>query len=512
AGLAGAATGRRQTTRGSAADGPSLETVAGAAGAVQRAEATAGAAGVGTPVDVPVAAEVAQAADDHLAAMAGKSTTKRNTGGGPLNVDIAAIAGPGGLGSEATPDVGLASRKAQGESLQVQLRAARFQRQQVGGLPSISTAAVLPTDPFRQRTSRTPGQGGGNGSPPPQTEETIELGLAFLARYQAPDGSWSLQGFNEDAALSSDTAATGLALLAFQGAGYNHREHKYQQAVRAGLDHLLKNQKADGDLFTPMDDESNRSVWLYSHSIATIALCEAYGMTQDPALKDPAQKAVDFIIAAQNKERGGWRYAPGVGADTSVSGWMLMALKSGELAGLNVPPNTYLSVRKWLDGAQASATEKHLYRYNPLAPDTEAQRHGRAPTRTMTSVGLLMRLYLGWRRDNPDMVKGADYLLAAPPKLGTLREPERDTYYWYYATQVMFHMGGEKWQAWNNRLHPLLTSTQLKQGPLAGSWDPRTPVPDRWAIHAGRLYVTTLNLLSLEVYYRHLPIYDSTGR
>jgi hypothetical protein len=151
-----------------------------------------------------------------------------------------------------------------------------------------------------------------------------------------------------------------------------------------------------------------------------------------------------------------------------------------------------------------------LYCYNPFAPDTDQQRHGRRPSLTMTSVGLLMRLYLGWKRDNPNMVKGAEYLAEHLPANGSARDPQRDTYYWYYATQVMFHMGGEHWKAWNDRLHPLLVNSQVKQGPLAGSWHPRQPVPDRWAPHAGRLYVTTMNLLSLEVYYRHLPLYEDT--
>jgi hypothetical protein len=110
------------------------------------------------------------------------------------------------------------------------------------------------------------------------------------------------------------------------------------------------------------------------------------------------------------------------------------------------------------------------------------------------------------------MTSGADLLLANPPVMGTSSDPRRDTYYWYYATQVMFHMGDQYWEQWNRRLHPLLVDTQIQQGPLAGSWHPHTPVPDRWAAHGGRLYVTTMNLLSLEVYYRHLPIYVQTGR
>ena len=83
--------------------------------------------------------------------------------------------------------------------------------------------------------------------------------------------------------------------------------------------------------------------------------------------------------------------------------------------------------------------------------------------------------------------------------LGTPREPLRDTYYWYYATLVMSHMGGDRWQAWHDRLHPLIVNSQVRQGTYAGSWDPKGPIPDRWGLHAGRIYVTAMNLLSLEV-------------
>ena len=130
----------------------------------------------------------------------------------------------------------------------------------------------------------------------------------------------------------------------------------------------------------------------------------------------------------------------------------------------------------------------------------------------MTAVGLLMRLYTGWNRENPHMIEGAEYLLGHLPAQGTTAQPERDTYYWYYATQVMFHMRGKYWKNWNDRLHPLLVDRQIQKGTFAGSWDPTGPIPDRWGPHGGRIYVTTMNLLSLEVYYRHLPLYESTAK
>jgi hypothetical protein len=517
-GAPGVAAGTRLTSP-STADGPALGQAANLGAPLKRSERTALPAGSVevAMVDVPsrgsFAADARADAEHSPGDALGDMDMSRQATEGGLAVNLDAVEGPGGLGAGTSVDVGLNNRRAVRDSMQVSLNAARFVRHQVGGLPSTSTAAIVPTESFRRRRPRGTegGWGEGRGSPPPLTEETVDLGLNFLVRQQLADGSWSLQSIpGEPASLMTDTGATALALLAFQGAGYSHREHQYADVVRGGIDYLLKSQKPDGDLFLPMDETSNQSVWLYSHALATLALCEAYGMTQDPSLKEPAQKALNFILAAQHPERGGWRYAPQVGSDTSVSGWMMMALKSGELAGLTVPAEPYAKIRQWLDKSQASEREPHLYRYNPLAPNTPEQAHGRETSKTMTAVGLLMRLYLGWQRDNPNMVNGAKYLAENLPSLGTTRQPQRDTYYWYYATQVMFHMGGDYWKAWNDRLHPLLTEAQIKSGPLAGSWDPRGSIPDRWAPHAGRLYVTTMNILSLEVYYRHLPLYEDT--
>lgn len=473
-----------------------------------------------TAIEVPEVgpqSAVAQAEVDHLAARATATRSSAASSaaiprGGP-RLEAAAPPGPAGLGLAPAPTAGIRSRTAKGDAVNVQPKATRFQRSKVGGLSSVSTAAVIPAEAYASRVARVRGQqsSGGRGAVSPGSEQAIEQGLAFLARHQRPNGSWSLQGYPEEASLVSDTAATALALVAFQGAGYHHREFKYRDVVLRGLAYLLKNQRENGDLFVPLDDDSNRSVWLYSHSLATIAVCEAYGMTQDPELREPAQKAIGFIVTSQEPERGGWRYAPGVGSDTSVSGWMLMALKSGELAGLAVPVESYRRVAHWLDTAQ-QPNEPAFYRYNPFASDSAEQRHGRVSSRSMTAVGLLMRLYTGWSKQNPGIVRGAEFLGQALPAEGSVRQPLRDTYYWYYATQVLSHVGGASWEAWMKRLDGLLVQSQVRQGAMAGSWDPRGPVPDRWGPHAGRLYVTAMNLLSLEVQYRKLPLYEGVER
>ncbi|MGI9517653.1 MAG: prenyltransferase/squalene oxidase repeat-containing protein, partial [Pirellulaceae bacterium] len=339
-----------------------------------------------------------------------------------------------------------------------------------------------------------------------------ELGLAFLARHQQEDGSWTLGGFDvgqNDVAmqLSSDTAATGLAILAFQGAGYNHREFKYASQLQAAIDWLVEHQQPSGELYLSADEQSNKFCRLYSHGIASLALTEAYGMTQDESLLPALRKALDFIGDSQHPDLGGWRYVPGEQADTSVTGWMMMAMQSARLAGLETDPKVWIGIERWADNAQ-DVELQHLFRYRPEARDTDTTRHGRTPSPCMTAVGLLMRLYMGWDRIDPRLLEGSEYLMEHLPSDSSINT--RDTYYWYYATQIIRHVGGESWDKWHGALHPLLVQSQIKEGDMAGSWDPLNPVPDRWGAQAGRLYVTTMNLLSLEVDYRLLPLYDET--
>ena len=387
------------------------------------------------------------------------------------------------------------------------------------GAPDATTSmtavsAARDAMPFQSRMRRQTDRSKLVAAVDEKTDVAIELGLEYLARCQLPDGSWRFQqgpaSTREDVSpsIESGTAATGLALLAFLGAGYHHQADKYQVAVSSGLSYLLDHQADSGDLYVRQGSPADQTVWLYSHAIAAMTVCEAYGMTHDSKLRVPAQRALDFIVSAQHPDLGGWRYAPGVAADTSVSGWMLVALKSGELSGLAVSDAVYDGVRKWLDHASFRPEKPHLFRYNPYAGDSPQQRHGRVPSRAMSAVGMVMSLYLGTSPGDQRYQDGMEQLERFPPQLGTVRAPLRDAYYWYYATLAAYYAGGETWNHWNRALRKILLDAQVQSGSWAGSWDPLRPVPDRWAEHGGRLYVTVMNLLCLEVEYRHLPIYQ----
>ena len=322
------------------------------------------------------------------------------------------------------------------------------------------------------------------------TEAAVTRGIKWIARHQNKNGSWSLHNFSKSAEcrgrctgesnLRSDTAATAMALLPILGAGQTHLQGDYQNEVFDGLKWLIDQQQSDGDL------RGRGGGRMYAHGQAAIVLCEAYGLTGDPQLREPAQKALDFIVAAQH-ERGGWRYDPGQAGDTSVVGWQLMALRSGQMAKLHIPSPTFEMVDRYLDDAQTDSFGGR-YAYMP----------GREATHVMSAEALLCRQYLGWPGDHPGIREGVEYLLENLP-----RRNNPNIYYWYYATQVMHHAGGSPWDRWNDKIRVTLTAMQEKRGHEAGSWTPR----GAFANQGGRLYMTSLAVCTLEVYYRHLPLY-----
>jgi len=324
------------------------------------------------------------------------------------------------------------------------------------------------------------------------TEAAVTRGLEWICRHQFEDGRWSLHDFESapgcegqcsgPGAVHSDVAATALALLPLLGAGQTHTEGPYSQAVFRGLRWLTTVQGADGDLQGP---DAGR---MYAHGLAAIVLSEAYALTGDQQLRDPAQKALDFIVKAQHPQ-GGWRYEPRQPGDTSVIGWQLMALRSGRMGGLRVPKPVWALAEGYLDRAQTSHSGAR-YAYLPGGPATPV----------MTAEALLCRQYSGWPADHPGLVGGVRFLMSYPPDP---REP--NVYYWYYASQVLHHIGGDDWRRWNARMRTVLVDTQETQGHAAGSWDPR----GAFARQGGRLYMTSLAVCTLEVYYRHLPLYHS---
>jgi hypothetical protein len=380
----------------------------------------------------------------------------------------------------------------------------------------------------------------GPGGPTTETEAAVQAALKWLSAHQLADGSWSFD--HRDGACNgrcknhgqfakAKNAATGLALLTFLGAGETHLEGRYQKTVDAGLRYLLATQKLAGNAGSWHEAVGNSGN--YSHAIATLAVCEAYAMAQlPPAPKPPpkspsemteeerlraqeererakqkpakaiekqrlaaaAQAGVNYLVEGQHSA-GGWRYNNGQAGDTSVVGWALMALKSGHLAKVRVPVNSVIGAAKFLDSVQQDDYGAIYHYMSDKSRPIDALH-------ATTAIGLLCRMYLGWDKNNLGIAEGVRQLGEWQPSTagGT------NMYYNYYATQVMHHYGGEPWKKWNRVMQEHLVKTQAKEGHERGSWH---FTGDHGTNAGGRLYATTLAAMTLEVYYRYLPIYGS---
>lgn len=324
------------------------------------------------------------------------------------------------------------------------------------------------------------------------SEAAVAAGLRWLAEHQAPDGSWGFDhgddgqsgGFANPGTRPSRIHATALALLPMLGAGQTHVEGKYKSVVDKGLKFLIREMKVGPD----GGDLRGKDGSMLAHALATLTLCEAYGMTHDKKLIRQAQSAVDFITSSQHRQTGGWAPKAGDTPTTLVTAWHVLALKSAYMDYLRISPETVRKATAFFDRVQADDGT----RYGQTdADDAKPDDQG-------TAAGLLCRMYLGWKKDNPTLSRGVVYLSGQGPS-------KTDAMYNFYATQVRHHIRGENWRQWNAAMRDALVKSQEAQGDEAGSWF--NPA-DVGATEGGRLEQTASNIMILEIYYRHLPIYS----
>ena len=332
-----------------------------------------------------------------------------------------------------------------------------------------------------------------------KTENAVRRALDWLVKQQQDDGHWE--------ETTSPIAHTGLAMLCFYGYGASHIGEKepilvnpgiapdkgaettapptngaYQKALAKAVEWMVKKVGPDGRLM-----DGGR---MYDHTIGTLALAEAYGASGDEKLKEPLEKAVKFLIRAQNPKTGGWRYAPyhikQDAGDLSVSGWAIMALASAQLSGVVVPKEPRAKALAFLDSVGTGA-KLGMFGYNKPQP-----------TPSMTAVGMYSHELLVGPDICPRLDESVRYLMTHLPN-----EKQADYYYWYYGTLCMRLYGAEgvqqeAWEEWNSRMSPLLLELQSSEG----SWD----AIGKRGKREGKIVTTAWATLSLQVYYRYTPL------
>jgi hypothetical protein len=302
-----------------------------------------------------------------------------------------------------------------------------------------------------------------------------KLSLDWLVSQQADDGGWSFEDKSPKDTkaplantFGSRTGATGLAMLVFLAHGQTHKRGDYKKNIAAGGKFLLTTARRDGKMLD-LRGQGNRMRW---HGVATLALVEAYAMTREKALHEPAQRAIDFIAHMQDKKTGGWPDVTDEPPSMTVTAWQLLALWSAHMGYLEIDAKTIKPIEKFLDGVQSG--EGAYY---------GESKSGKEPL--ATAAGLLCRGYLG-SSDSPAVKTGVNYLATKGP---TKDDPQ----YNYFGTRLASIYRVPTWNRWRGKVQPMISNAQQRDEPQRGSWAATD------GKHGGRLFTTTLNAMTLEV-------------
>jgi hypothetical protein len=224
-------------------------------------------------------------------------------------------------------------------------------------------------------------------------------------------------------------------------------------------------------------------------------VASSFRLVDDLRLRAALARAVAFTIGRQDPKSGGWRYRELQEGDVSMFGWQMMSLKSAEIAGVFVPSKVRQRMDDFLNSVrQGKDGGLFGYRRNVVSDGKDSE----PVSPTMTAEALFCQQMLGYPQESASNQESVAYLMRNTPRLSDL-----NYYYWYYGTLAMYQHGGRAWQDWNSIVREVLISEQVTSGKNAGSWEPK----DQWGRYGGRLYSTALATLTLEVYYRFLPLY-----
>lgn len=354
------------------------------------------------------------------------------------------------------------------------------------------------------------------------TERSVEAGLRWLELQQHVEGLWDGNDKGFGGVTNCQPAYTGLSLLAYLGAGYQSGAGKFRETIRRSAEFLAATQFYDGG-FPVTGGGDNSWIFAYLISMGIWGINETLALHDSPELREPAQRGIDYLVRTQ-EPGGGWRYGPRNQSDSSCTAWVLMTLKTASLIGLRIAQKSFDGIDYWLERCQSDMTgeeEKPEDISADFAKEVGVKRSFKAITgyfvlsgseksalqqTSMTAVGMVSRGFLGWSRSHPFMIGSANYLMDYLPQWRKGLEKGQAIawyfYYWYYATLAMHQMGGRYWRAWNEKIKTMLPENQrVDPAPLAGSWDPDTAV-----LNGGRLFSTSLAIMTLETYYRFSPL------
>ncbi len=315
----------------------------------------------------------------------------------------------------------------------------------------------------------------------------IDRGLAYLARTQNTDGSWTCKiGYKlnenymgEDGA---NVAATALAGMAFLAGGSVPGRGRYGDSVAKALDFILSCSRAEDGYITRQGSR------MYEHAFATLFLAEVCGTAPREDVKLRLKEAVNLLIRCQNAE-GGWRYQPTpIDADISVTVTILQGLRAARNVGIKVPRSTIEKAMRYVKECGGTYDGSFRYQRDP--------RFGTRSTFALTAAGITC-LYSAGEYDAPEIERGLEYLQNHRPEL----RPRFYHYFYghYYGAQAMFQAGGAYWKNY----FPALRDEFLAPPERGGQH------PDgHWSDDVGPAYATAMACVILQIPLEYLPIFQ----
>ena len=220
----------------------------------------------------------------------------------------------------------------------------------------------------------------GDDSLPPQLDVSVARGLAYLARQQQPDGSFT--GFDENGSRAQPAAQ---ALLAFLAAGQTPLAGRHSLVVRNAVEYLLRQLPDDGD-FGRADGSGADG-----QALITIALAEVHGCEADPnqrrQIADALGKSLHVIVGMQDARGGprggGWNPQGRGEGELGTTLLMGLALRGLRDAGVDVPEAVTTRAAAFVRSCAKAGVAGF------------ASKPGEAPTAGSTACGVGALLALG---------------------------------------------------------------------------------------------------------------------
>ena len=299
----------------------------------------------------------------------------------------------------------------------------------------------------------------------------IDAALHWLHSTQQPEGCWDAARWG--AQKNYAPGITGLAILAFLKHDAGALNGPHAEAIRRGLDYLVRQQNAEGRIGILCSGTP------YNEGMGTLALLEACTRQKNAQWEQTAERGLKYIRNAQLAS-GGWGYprTPGDSGNTSVTVWQLQALFKAEAMGRSDVRATVAKGMAWLDKVVDPDGTVGYSRPRDFPNGHE----------TLTAAGALCFLTDKGR---------SGYSSRLVQTMQALRDAARQTadvdyYRLYFMTQALMSADHSD-EELVTKLRETVLSCQAQTGADAGSFE----AMDRWSKAGGRVYATAMAVLAL---------------